>query len=464
VGRKPARLIPVDADIILIGAMISENPRIAVIGLGHVGCPMAAAMADHGCRVVGIDRRAETVRNIAAGRAGLSEPGLDHMLSRVLARGHLRTTGALNEVTDAEAVILTVGTPIGEDGDADLSALEAACQEIGPYLRDGQLIVLKSTVPPGVTEDVVAPILTGFARVDIAFCPERLAEGQALRDLATVPVVVGGLTLDATDRACALFRTALGVKCLPVSSPRASELVKLADNLWIDLNIALANELAKLSDALGLDVLEVISAANSLQKGDGRVNILTPSLGVGGSCLTKDPLFAEKLARDHGIDMLTPAMSRRINDAMPVYSVGRITDALARVRPDAPPDRLKIAVLGIAFKNNTSDCRFSPAKPAIEALMERGYTLAIHDPLVSEADARLVTDQPLEPSMERAIDQADCVAFFAGHADYIWLSPAELGRRTTPGAVVFDGRMFFPRGIIDSFESLGLSYVGVGRS
>ncbi len=244
-----------------------EKLRIAVIGLGYVGCPLAAIMAGRGHQVIGIDLRSDVVENIANGRAPIAEPGLDDLLSTVIAGGNLRATNSMGELGGADAVILTVGTPIGDDGNADLGALETACHAIGPYLTDRQLVILKSTVPPGTTEDIVAPILSMHARVHIAFCPERMAEGQALRDLSTLPVIVGGLTPVATDQACEFLETVLGVDCLPVSSARAAELVKLADNLWIDLNIALANELAQLSDALGLDVLEVISAANSLPKG-----------------------------------------------------------------------------------------------------------------------------------------------------------------------------------------------------
>ena len=160
-----------------------------------------------------------------------------------------------------------------------------------PFVKDDQLIIVKSTVPPCTTEEDVAIPLRQFAEVDVAFCPERLAEGNAINECKNIPVVIEGLMKEVLKRACEFWSQALSIKCIKVQNSRAAELVKLADNAWIDLNISLAFELAKISDIINVDVLSVIDAANSLPKGDYNVNILRPSIGVGGYCLTKDPFF-----------------------------------------------------------------------------------------------------------------------------------------------------------------------------
>jgi UDP-N-acetyl-D-mannosaminuronic acid dehydrogenase len=185
-----------------------------------------------------------------------------------------------------------MGTPVHDDGSLADEQLRAACLSLSQHIRKGQLVVPKSTVPPGTTRDVVRPLLqrgglTAGVDFALAFAPERLAEGIALADLRTFPIVVGGLDERSTRAAAEFWRRALGVRLIQQDSLESAEIVKLADNWWIDLNIALANELAKFCALFEVDVLDVIEAANSIPKGNGNVNILLPSVGVGGSCLTR---------------------------------------------------------------------------------------------------------------------------------------------------------------------------------
>ena len=219
----------------------------------------------------------------------------------------------------------------------------------------------------------------------MAFCPERLAEGQAIQELTSIPVVVGAVD-ERSARACAtLWRHALGVESVIVEDPRTAEMVKLADNLWVDLNVALANELAKVCDGLGMDALQVIEAANTMPKGGHPVNILRPSMGVGGYCLTKDPWFVNHLGESLGLDLAIPRTSRTVNDTMPAYTYGLLTQLLADQGKAIETSR--IAVLGIAFKNNTGDCRLTPTKYVVALLEESGCELSVHDPWVGAEDA-----------------------------------------------------------------------------
>lgn len=439
--------------------------RVAVVGFGYVGACVSAVLAGKKYDVVGIDTRPEVVDAINRGEASINEPGLGDLVRQSVADGHLRATTDIAEVEHAEVVLVTVGTPM--IGDApDTTQVEAACKELSRHLRAGQLVILKSTVPPFTTERTVKPILesTGLkAGTDffLAFCPERLAEGRALHELQILPVVVGGVGQKSTERAAAFWEDALGLETIRVANARTAEMSKLADNLWIDLSIAIGNELALLSDRIDIDVLEVIAAANSLPKGRHHVNILLPSVGVGGSCLTKDPWFVDHMAREHGLTLSLPATGRQVNEAMPANSVAMIVEEL-----EATGKKLEdatVAVLGLAFKDNTGDVRLTPTKPVVDLLEESGCDLRVIDPLVSEEDLASLTSVTPSKSIEDAIAGADCVAFLTGHDDFRRLTVDDIVQAVAPGGVVFDGRMYFSRGQIEEFEKAGLRYRGIGR-
>jgi dTDP-alpha-D-glucose dehydrogenase len=299
----------------------------------------------------------------------------------------------------------------------------------------------------------------------MAFSPERLAEGQAIRDLEAIPILVGGLDAEAGEACAAFWRDAVpSVQVMTLSSPEAAEMVKLADNLWIDLNIALANELAKLADALPfpIDVMEVIGGANSLKKGQHYVNILYPANGVGGYCLTKDPWFVDAIGRRAGVDMKIPRASREVNDSMPIHVFGRV-DAFLKAKEIAAEDA-KVALLGFAFKSNSGDCRFTPVGPLVAALRAAGYggKLSICDPMVTEREATHhgIT---LEPDWRKTVEGADAVLILAGHDEFAAIGADDLATLAAPGALIYDGRIYYPRARIEELEARGLSYIGVGR-
>lgn len=293
----------------------------------------------------------------------------------------------------------------------------------------------------------------------MAFCPERLAEGRAIAEFQSIPVVVGGVDPDSTHAAAAFWREALEVEVVEVSSSLGAELVKLADNLWIDLNIALANELAQLCDRLGeVDVLEVIRAANTLPKVDHNVNILVPSIGVGGYCLTKDPWFVHSMGAQLGLDLQTPQVSRRVNDGMAAYAADLMDRTLG-----GPANGRRITVLGVAFKSDTGDCRFTPTVPVMEALLAKGYELTAYDPYVDPRTSDCELPVPLDSDIGSAVADADCVAYFTGHQQFKDVPMSWLAQRVKPGALIFDGRMYFSPDTIEEISALGLRYKGVGR-
>ncbi|WP_082975552.1 nucleotide sugar dehydrogenase [Mycobacterium sp. 1245805.9] len=437
---------------------------IAVVGFGYIGTVIGAVLADRGWPVTGIDVRQNVVDEINSGKTSVPEPGLGDMVANNVRVGRLRATTDFGALAHNDFVIVTVGTPLGPDYEPIVDDIKAAARAVGEQLHRGHLVILKSTVPPNTTENIVLPILeetSGLrAGVDfgLAFCPERLAEGQAIHELTSIPVVVGAVD-EVTARACStLWRHALGVESIVVDDPRTAEMVKLADNLWIDLNIAMANELAKVCDRLNMDGLQVIEAANSMPKGTHNVNILRPSMGVGGYCLTKDPWFVNHLGESLGLELGIPRTSRTVNDTMPAYTYGLLTQLLAD--QDKTIETSKIAVLGIAFKNNTGDCRLTPTKYVVELLEASGCQLSIHDPWVPEEEAPTVTKIPLTPDIESAVKDADALVVLAGHREFHQIPLARLADLTAPGCVFLDGRNSFDPAAV---RAAGFLYKGIGR-
>ena len=437
--------------------------KVCVIGAGHIGSVLAAVLAEAGLDVTAIDIDQRRIDGFLNGSVPIAEPGLQEIVDNGLEKNNLAFTTDFAPCADADVILVTVGTPLADDLTPDLSHVQTVAGQLEQHVRDGQLIMVKSTVPPGTTRDVFADHLRKAAHVHVAFSPERLAEGAAIREAKELPIVVGGIDPESTTKAAEFWRSALKLEVIEVASPESAEMVKLADNLWIDLNIALAHDLAKLCDALPypLDVLEVIQGANSLKKGQHYVNILTPSNGVGGYCLTKDPWFVDALGKWNGAELLTPATSRRVNDSMPAYCVGQIAEYLKTKGVDNA--QAKVAVLGYAFKTNSGDVRLTPVQPFLDALEDAGIgEVAVYDPMVLEHDAERAGIE-LRSSAEDAMKDADCVAFLVGHDEIRSIDAQAVSGAAKDGALVFDGRMYFSPEEIASMRDHGLAYQGVGR-
>lgn len=441
----------------------TKKLNIAIVGFGYIGTCIGAVLAEKGYNVIGIDTRKKIVEEINSGTTSISEPGLKELVAKNVQKKRLSSTTDFSSIKEADVIIITVGTPLGNNYEPDMSQIIAASKEVSRYLRRDHVVILKSTVPPYTTENVVKPILeqsqvTDFA---LAFCPERLAEGKAIEEFQTIPIVIGGMNEESTKIAALFWKEALSVRTIEVSNACTAEMTKLVDNLWIDLNIALANEIAMLCDKLGIDALEVIDAANTLPKANYNVNILIPSMGVGGYCLTKDPWFVHHLGKRYGLDLKTPVTSRTINDMMPYYTFELIKKELEK--QEKKLEKSKIGVLGIAFKSNTGDCRFTPTKYTIELLEKSGCELSICDPWVNKWDARKVTSRELVPTIEEAIENADCIAFLTGHAEFKNFPIEKIAQLAKPHAIVLDGRIFFTKEQIKKIKGYGLTYKGIGR-
>jgi UDP-N-acetyl-D-mannosaminuronic acid dehydrogenase len=436
------------------------------VGFGYIGSCLGVTLADRGLTVVGIDSDLSMIAELRSGRCAIPEPGLAEAIGRLAGSPRLTFTDDHDAVREVDVVVITVGTPVDQDGALVTAQLEDVCRQLAPRLRAGQLVILKSTVSPGITRTVVAPLLEGGGLqhgrdFGLAYCPERLAEGSALAQLRELTVVVGGCGPDSSAAAARFWRTALDVPVQTVPTSDIAEIVKLATNWWIDANIAMTNELAQFCALFEVDVLEVIAAANTLPKGGGHVNILLPSVGVGGSCLTKDPWMTWRAARDRGARLHTIETARRVNDEMPEYAFEVIRSELVKMGKD--PASAKVAILGASFKSDTGDLRDTPVKGVVRALRGIGAEVRVFDPLADPAEIDAELGCPPAPTFEHAVAGADCVAVLAGHRAFHDIVLERLRELVAMPCLVFDGRMYYPPETIRRLRELGFGYRGIGR-
>jgi dTDP-alpha-D-glucose dehydrogenase len=435
--------------------------NVAVVGFGYVGTILGAYLASKGFRITAIESQEDVVRTLREGRIHIREAGLPEVLLPLLREGQIIVTSSYESIREADVVLLTVGTPLAKGTSPDLSAITRAAGDIAPYLQRGQLVITKSTVPPGTTRNVIAPILgrTGLrpgADLHLAFCPERLAEGNALREVPELPVVVSGISDESREFAERFWQRA-GLTTVRVDSLEAAELVKLADNVWIDLTVAMTNELARVCEHVGVNAMDVIRAANTLKKGSGHVNFLHPGIGVGGSCLTKDPWFFSEFAAAHDAPVALPQAGRRVNEGVPAHVATEIHRELARRRA---PTAAKVAVLGYAFKGATGDTRNTPVRPIVMHLTESGLRVALFDPWVPADRVRAELGSTPEGSLESCVRDASCVFVATNHPEFVGLRPSALSA-AAPGCFVYDGWH-----VLDAaeFVKAGYDYLSPGRN
>ncbi len=387
---------------------VSAKPRICVLGLGYIGLPTASMFAVSGHTVVGVDPSPRVQRALHSGRLHIEEPDLDTLVQAALNSGRLRVQ---TEPEPADVFIVAVPTPFVEvSRAADLSYVRKAAEQILPHLRRGNLVILESTVPPGTTRDVLAPIIAGSGLepgrdVHVAHCPERVLPGRILLELVENDRLAGGLTPACAEAAGTLYESFVKGKVLRTDATTA-EMAKVMENTFRDVNVALANEFALIAERVGVNAWEAIELANR----HPRVNILRPGPGVGGHCIAVDPWFLVAAAPEQARLIRT---SREVNDGMPERVVERLS-ALAR-----PP--ATIAILGITYKANVDDVRESPALVVAEHAVRVGYDVRLCDPHVPASVHDLPA--PLVP-LEQAVRDASAVLLLVDHDAFKQLDPS----------------------------------------
>lgn len=409
------------------------NGRLAILGMGYIGLPTAVALATRGVEVIGVDINPETVAAISRGEVPFVEPDLAVGVSGAVAMGRLTAT---TETPEADGYIIAVPTPFNGDRTADLSYVKAAAEQIAPRLRPGNIVVLESTSPPGTTEKVkhwvgaLRPDLKmpddGEPGADIFFahCPERVLPGRIMIEMITNDRVVGGLTRRCAERAASIYRVFAQGEIL-LTDAASAEMAKLVENAYRDVNIAFANELSLITEALHIDVWEVIRLANR----HPRVSILNPGPGVGGHCIPVDPWFIVAAA-PHLSPLIRTA--REVNDRRPHHVAEQVVSKAERFRSPT------IACLGLTFKANVDDIRESPAievvghianaLPNVEILLADPFVHAMPPLLASHSNLKL-------ENAYQAVERADIVVLLVEHEPFKAIRHTRLG-----GKVVYDTR------------------------
>ncbi len=397
----------------------NRTAHVAIIGLGYVGLPLATAFAKAGFRTIGMEVNQRKVDAITAGRSYIPDVPDDDLIPHVQS-GRLTATSDYDALREADAIFICVPTPYDAQRAPDLSYIQAASYGIRPRMKSGQLVILQSTTYPGTTEEIVQPILekSGLkAGVDfyLAFSPERIDPGNKQWSAYNTPKVVGGITPECTRLACDLL-SQMGAPVHPVSSPRAAELTKLLENTFRAVNIALVNELALLTERMGIDFWEVIEAAKTKPFG---FMPFTPGPGVGGHCIPVDPYYLSWKAREYDYYTEFIELAGEVNQAMTHHVVDLVCRGLNL--QGKPLRDAHVLVLGVAFKPDIDDARNSPAERIIELLLSRGARVCYHDPYVPRfqvgddvfhREAVVLKSVPLT---EEEITAADCVVIVTDH-------------------------------------------------
>ena len=381
---------------------------VGIVGLGYVGLPLVVAFAEAGEQVVAVDVDPLKVAATGAGESYVEDIPSER-LRAVL--DLIEPTAHFQPLARADAIIICVPTPLTPNREPDLTALVAASTRVGQVLQRGQLVVLESTTYPGTTRDQLVPRLelesdlTVGKEVNVAFSPERVDPGRTDYTLRNTPKVVGGITEACCDRAIALYSRVCD-HIVRVSSPEAAELSKLLENIFRSVNIALVNELALLSDRMGIDIWEVVDAAATKPYGFMRFD---PGPGMGGHCLPVDPFYLAWRAREFDMSTEFIELAGKVNSTMPYHCVERIERALNDV--SKPVRGSRIAILGASYKGGVGDTRESPALRIMKVLGARGADLRYHDAHVPSLPDFGLQSVPLD----EAVADADVVVLVTAH-------------------------------------------------
>jgi len=446
--------------------------KIVVIGMGYVGIPVATLFADvEGFSVVGVQRRSKRSGwkidwlNEGKNPIGGDEPGLSELIARVVKKDTFRVVEDVSTCKDADAILIDVQTPVDEKRVPNNESVEEVSTSVGNHIRRGALVVIESTVAPGTTDNVVKPLLEKASGMKagkdffLAFCYERVMVGRLIRNIVELPRVVGGINQESTERATELYGHIVKAKLCPTDILTA-EVAKVVENTYRDVNIAFANEVGLICESLGVDAYKVRELVNTLPNDPANPasnpirNMHYPGGGVGGHCLPKDPWLLKYGLDKYGRFKFLPKVivsSRKLNDSMPKHVVDLVENALAEHSKKLKG--AKIAILGVAFIENSDDTRNTPSATLFAELKKRGAKPVLHDPVVRNFDLPFTND------LDKTLTDADAVILSTKHKEYLKLDLSKLKKKlATP--VLIDGRNAFAE---DAAIKAGLTYRGVGK-
>ncbi len=429
----------------------SREARIAVIGLGYVGLPVAAKFAEAGFNVLGIELKDERVRKINAGISPIEgeEPGLEELLAGVVKAGKLKASGSYADLANHDIILIDVETPVDDAHVPRYEALKSALRSLGPALQPGALVIVESTIAPGTMQQVALPLLEEGTRrkVNQGFylgnCPERVMPGRLLANLRSLSRVVGGSSPEVADVMVGFYRNVVSADLDAVDWITA-ELVKTVENAYRDVQIAFANEVAMICEAMGGDVWKVRELVN---KSPYRQMHL-PGAGVGGHCIPKDPWLLAYGVQNLNVPLRMIPAARAVNDGMPLHVAELLQSALKEAGADLKDAR--VLVMGYAYLENSDDTRNSPTRTLVERLAQLGAGVVIHDPYVPGCQGDLLT----------AAGACDAAVVMVAHDAYRALDVETL-RRSLRRPVLVDGRDMFDSAAL---RAAGWIYRGVGKA
>ena len=410
----------------------SESPKVTVVGLGYIGLPSAAVIAQAGCQVTGVDKLPHVVETINRGDIHIEEKDLDQLVRDMVTTGRLSAT---TEMPESDVFVIAVPTPLVNGREPDISYVIDAAHNIAPVLKSGDLVILESTSPVGTTREMAKTMaearpdlkISGAADsetvdVHLAYCPERVLPGKIIAELVSNDRSIGGLSRGCAAKAKKFYEIFVQGECSETQA-EVAEMVKLVENASRDVNIAFANELSLVADRLGINVWEVIALANR----HPRVNVMNPGPGVGGHCIAVDPWFLVSSAPD-----LTPLIrtGREVNDGKCDYVLGR-AEGIAESDPET-----KIACLGLSFKPNIDDLRESPALDIALALSRKfGDRVQIVEPHIPELPESFADTGANLVSLDDALANCGFVLLLVDHDQFLDVSKDDLA-----GKQIYDTR------------------------
>ncbi|MCK9480990.1 MAG: nucleotide sugar dehydrogenase [Bacteroidia bacterium] len=441
---------------------VASHRHLVVVGLGYVGLTMALVMADAGFMVTGVELDKDKVKQLNSGSSYIHELGLEDLLKENIGK-NFRPVSELPE--NGDVFIISVGTPVieseGKGKTLEMRYLEDACEKIGQKLRTGNLVILRSTVPIGTCRNFVLPKLEEISGLKcgidfhLAFAPERTAEGKALKELRSLPQIIGGYNLDSQEATAAIFRD-LTPSLVRVDSLEVAEMAKLINNSFRDYVFAYSNQMAKIAHKFNINVVDVINAAN---KDYTRNPVPLPSPGVGGPCLTKDPFIFASVAQKFDFDESLFVNGRLINESMHEHVANQVLKELNLIGKN--PENSVVFICGLAFKGNpeTGDIRSSSSIEIAEMLKGKVKEIRGFDPvaLVSEIESYGIISRTFEEGLEGA----DVVMFLNNHKAFESINTFEMTRKLNENPIVYDGWNIIRKAEVLSTRPatyIGLSY------
>jgi len=413
---------------------------ICVIGLGYVGLTLAVTLAKVQKPIFGIEIDETKVKKLSEGIPTLFEPDLENILKRVIKGGSLQISSSITEdiAKKVDAYIVSVGTPLEEETKRPkLNHIEDSIKEISKFLKKGDLIVLRSTIPVGTTQNVVKKIIEKETNLILgkdyylSFAPERTVEGNALLELMQLPQIVGSIDDESANRTTNIFNK-ITKTVIRMSSFEAAEVVKLLDNTSRDVNIAMGNIFGMICEKLGLKSKEVIDAANH---GYSRNRIFIPGAGVGGPCLVKDPYFLMESVSGK-LELPLISLARQINESMPYHMINIVKEIFSKTQREI--NNSKILILGFAFKGSppTDDVRFSPTIPVLEYLIKSGANVLGYDPYVKDD---VIADLGATPTNLKDIKDIDCILVMNNNKKFLELDYESILKNSKNITILVDG-------------------------